>query len=76
MGIKYYSFSKDNEYQTYYTPEGQRAELQLSDGTRVWLNANSRLTYPVRFGAKNRIVTLEGEAFFSVTRNESNPFIM
>ena len=76
VGIKYYSFSKDNEYQTYYTPEGQRAELQLSDGTRVWLNANSRLTYPVRFGAKNRIVTLEGEAFFSVTRNESNPFIV
>ena len=76
LSLKYYPSSKESEYQTYYTPEGQRAELKLSDGTRVWLNANSRLTYPVHFDSKNRIVTLEGEAFFSVMRNETHPFIV
>ena len=42
----------------------------------VWLNSASELRYPVRFTGKNRQVTLEGEAYFEVARNEARPFIV
>lgn len=64
------------EFQSCYVPEGQRAELQLPDGTKVWLNAKSRLTYPTDFNGKNRKVTLVGEGYFAVARNEKKPFIV
>nr|WP_320059675.1 FecR family protein [uncultured Bacteroides sp.] len=64
------------EFQSCYVPEGQRAELQLPDGTKVWLNAKSRLTYPTDFNGKNRKVTLTGEGYFAVARNEKKPFIV
>lgn len=76
IAIQFYPDNSRDGFQTYYTPEGQRAELLLADGTHVWLNANSRLTYPVRFNEKNRSVVLEGEAFFSVTHNEKKPFVV
>lgn len=76
LSIKYGVDNGDSETQTYYAPEGQRAELHLSDGTRVWLNANSRLVYPVHFKSGKRIVTLEGEAFFSVAKNREHPFVV
>lgn len=63
-------------YQTLYVPAGQRAELILPDSTRVWLNACSRLMYPVTFMKENRLVELEGEAYFEVQRNEKAPFIV
>ena len=63
-------------YQTLYVPPGQRAELVLPDSTKVWLNACSRLVYPVTFMKENRSVVLEGEAYFEVRRNEKVPFIV
>lgn len=62
-------------YQTLYVPTGQRAELILPDSTRVWLNAHSKLIYPVSFGKGNRQVELNGEAYFDVVHNEKQPFI-
>lgn len=62
--------------QTLYIPAGQRAELTLPDNTKVWLNAHSRLVYPVNFQKEKREVVLDGEAYFDVTRNESSPFIV
>lgn len=56
-------------------PAGQRAELLLPDGTKVWLNAGSRLSYPSFFG-KERKVFLSGEGFFEVAKNEKVPFIV
>ncbi len=49
--------------------------LVLSDGSKVWVNARSRLTYPVSFGDV-REVTLEGEAYFEVARDEDRPFVV
>ena len=56
-------------------PAGQRAELTLPDGTKVWLNAGSKLSYP-SFFEKERKVFLSGEGFFSVAKNEKVPFIV
>jgi ferric-dicitrate binding protein FerR (iron transport regulator) len=58
------------------TSKGQRADLTLSDGTRVQLNADSRLTLPDVFRADKREVFLEGEAFFDVTKNPDKPFLI
>lgn len=55
-------------------PRGQRAEITLTDGTRIELAAGSRLTYPAEFAAGARSVTLEGEAYFDVRHDPSHPF--
>jgi ferric-dicitrate binding protein FerR (iron transport regulator) len=57
-------------------PGGSRLQMELSDGTKVWLNHGSRLRYPSRFDGKNRKVYLKGEAFFEVAHNEKVPFIV
>lgn len=62
--------------QTLYVPAGQRAELTLSDGTKVWLNAKTTFTFPDRFDNNQRNVKLEGEAYFDVTHNENAPFVI
>ncbi len=61
-------------WQTVETQPGQRSVVELSDGTRVWLNSATKLTYPVTFDKKNRDVKLIGEAFFDVSRIEKKPF--
>lgn len=50
--------------------------LTLADGTKVWLNSESQLKYPVRFSQHERIVWLEGEAYFEVTQDVEKPFIV
>lgn len=55
-------------------PMGARTKLYLPDGTLVWLNAGSRITYSQGFGVDDRILKLEGEGYFEVTRNEKVPF--
>jgi transmembrane sensor len=58
------------------TPLGQKLTFELSDGTLVKLNAGSKLTYSENFTGDTREVYLEGEAFFTVKRDESRPFIV
>lgn len=72
-------FSQENntqELNTLYVPAGQRAQLTLQDGTKVWLNANSTLTYPARFTGKQREVKVKGEAYFDVAENRKKPFVV
>lgn len=62
--------------QSIYVPAGQRAELMLADGTKVWLNSRSTLTFPGSFKGDIRNVKLDGEGYFAVTRNVEKPFIV
>lgn len=55
-------------------PYGKRSEIILADGTKIWLNAGSTLSYPVRFTGNSREVYLSGEAFFEVSTDRSKPF--
>ena len=57
-------------------PYGKTSELQLPDGTKVFLNAGSRLVYPENFTGKSREVFLVGEAFFDVKHDKQHPFIV
>lgn len=58
------------------TRMGTRTSLLLPDGTTVWLNAGSILTYPASFDAPNREVNLDGEAYFDVVKDPQHPFIV
>ncbi|TKC64995.1 DUF4974 domain-containing protein [Pedobacter hiemivivus] len=58
-------------------PDGQQLKLTLADGSKVWLNANSRFKYPKEFNRSQREVFLiEGEAYFDVSHDEKKPFIV
>lgn len=61
-------------YNTISTPQGREFQLTLSDGSQVWLNAESSITYPTVFKGKNREVTIKGEAYFEVAKNVKIPF--
>jgi len=63
-------------YSEYNVPRGSRSHIFLPDGTSVWLNAGSSLKYNQLFGQDKREVSLEGEAYFEVVRNEKIPFIV
>ena len=56
------------------TPRGGQFQLTLPDGTKVWLNAASQLTYKISKTSPERLVELKGEAYFEVTRDANRPF--
>jgi transmembrane sensor len=57
-------------------PKGGQYHLTLPDGTQVYLNSSSTLSYPTRFSGNSRQVTLRGEAYFEVAKNPKMPFIV
>ncbi|GET25616.1 FecR family protein [Prolixibacter sp. NT017] len=57
-------------------PRGGEYHLVLSDGTRVWLNSDSELTFPMRFSGKTREISLKGEAYLEVAKNKNFPFVV
>ena len=64
-------------YQEVKAAFGTQSKLQLADGTVVYLNSGSKLHFPLSFSnQKNRVVTLEGEGYFDVTKNTQKPFIV
>lgn len=65
---------KSLSYNILEVPRGAEYELTLADGTHIWLNAETRLRYPVSFGEKERRVYLEGEAYFEVAKDSLHPF--
>ncbi|MNK03729.1 fec operon regulator FecR [compost metagenome] len=77
-----YEISKGNAaatevlYNTINTPAGGQYQINLPDGTTVWLNALSSLRYPTVFNAARRKVVLTGEAYFEVAKNPNQPFVV
>jgi transmembrane sensor len=63
-----------NGYHTLSVPKKGRYRLVLEDGSRVWLNAESSITYPVKFTGKERNVQVTGEVYFEVFKDKSRPF--
>jgi len=61
-------------FNTLIVPKGGMYQVTLSDQTKVWLNASSKLRYPVQFDNNERTVYLEGEAYFDVAADASRPF--
>lgn len=86
-GLSYYYFSLDRQPGSSASPQvaihsevstrnGSRSKLMLPDGTQVWLNAGSKLTYGKEFNNERREVTLVGEAYFDVVKNTEKPFLI
>lgn len=77
LNVGYY-FTADMSFTPIYrevaTVKGERMLVLLPDGSRVWLNADSKLTYPEQFAHRQRDVRLEGEAYFEVSKDITAPF--
>ena len=67
---------KELEFNQLIIPKGTFYHLVLSDGTKVWLNADSKMKYPVSFGKDKREVSLHGEGYFEVAKDSTRPFIV
>jgi len=82
MSAFYLYFERSNHeqlttvYNTVETPLGMRSSLMLPDGTKVWLNAGSKISYPVLFSDDCRKVSLSGEAYFEVKKDKKWPFMV
>jgi ferric-dicitrate binding protein FerR (iron transport regulator) len=78
MGLSFfvYQSSINTITKQYATKPGEHAKIMLSDGTKIWLNAGSRLKYPAKFKGDTREVYLTGEAFFDVAKDKKHPFII
>lgn len=68
--------SKELVYNSVSIPRGGQYQLVLPDGTKVWLNADSSIRFPVAFVGKERKVTITGEAYFEVAKDKKKPFIV
>ncbi|MDR1381015.1 MAG: FecR domain-containing protein [Tannerella sp.] len=59
---------------TVFADKGQRSNVTLPDGTKVWLNSHSKITYPRDYGIRERALALTGEAYFEVAKDSSKRF--
>ncbi|SDM50823.1 FecR protein [Daejeonella rubra] len=68
--------TKTVKYNTLSTPKGGEYQLLLPDGSKVWLNSGSTLRFPTAFVGSERIVELNGEAYFDIAKNSKMPFLV
>jgi transmembrane sensor len=68
--------AKDTATTVLNVPQGMDYKLTLSDSTKVWVNAATKLSFPLQFTGNFREITLAGEAYFEVSKNKSKPFII
>lgn len=79
LGISIFLFYTSSGEENFYTAEaplGQKAKVELPDGSTVWLNSGSNIRYSSQFNKKNRTIDLNGEAFFEVKKNTGKPFFV
>lgn len=74
--VSYMASQETFSMNTLTTPRGGQFKLRLNDGTMVWLNAASSITYPTFFKGRQREVSIIGEAYFEVAKNPAQPFIV
>lgn len=75
--VFYDSVETEIGMQTVISPAGQQTEVILADGSKVWLNSRSSITYPVSFNQQERSILLDGEAYFEVIKKKDGaPFIV
>jgi ferric-dicitrate binding protein FerR (iron transport regulator) len=72
--LNYQGQDSHADYHTLTVPRGGQYQVVLADGSKVWLNAGSSLTYPTRFTGNERKVRATGEVYFAVTHDASRPF--
>jgi len=72
--LVYDAKGKEVLFNTMTTPRGRQFQLTLPDGTLVWLNASSSIRFPTQFAGKERSVSVTGEVYFEVVKNEKMPF--
>jgi len=65
-----------NEFTQVFIPRGQKGQITLHDGTKIWLNSNTILKYPDNFGNGQRKIILDGEAYLDVAKDPVHPFIL
>lgn len=75
-GIAWGALSDDVYRYSVQTEPGQRAQVVLPDGTKVWMNASTQVAYESSFFSSERRVNLTGEAYFEVARDERTPFVV
>jgi len=63
-------------YNQLIVPKGKRSTLTFEDGSKIWVNAGSRVVYPVVFADSEREVYIDGEVFFDISHDENRPFII
>ena len=66
----------NSDYSEIYVPKGETMTILFQDGSQAYLNSDTKMSYPEKFGLKNRKVFLEGEAYFNVSSNKKRPFIV
>lgn len=79
LGILYWvnqSNQQSDQYTETIAPRGQKSQIVLADGTKVWLNSDTKIRYPGNFSKNQRDVYLDGEAFFEISKNEHQPFVV
>ena len=77
-GVAYFKMpqSSHTQWVEYTAPRGRKVSLKLEDGSRILLNAGSKITYPRKFKPGKRELSLNGEAFFEVVRDTTSPFFV
>lgn len=68
--------SQEGAYNQLIVPSAKRSFLELSDGTKIWVNANTRVVYPVTFSKETREIYVDGEIYLEVSPNKQRPFIV
>lgn len=69
-------FNAELQLTQIHTELGQMSTVILPDGSKIWVNADTKLTYNHQYGIQNRAIQVQGEAYFDVAKNPKNPFIV